>query len=148
VERFYDPISGAVKLDGQDIKDLNIKWLRSQIGLVSQEPTLFATTIEGNVAHGLIGTEWETASQEEKRRLVKAACIKANADGFISNLPEGYLTMVGERGFLLSGGQKREYGDHDAMKSFTTLFVKNALRLHEQLYLTLGYCSWTKRQVH
>ncbi|KAF8503875.1 P-loop containing nucleoside triphosphate hydrolase protein [Gautieria morchelliformis] len=107
VERFYDPISGAVKLDGQDVKGLNIKWLRSQIGLVSQEPTLFSTTIEGNVAHGLIGTQWETASPEEKSSLVKAACIKANADGFISNLPDGYQTKVGEQGFLLSGGQKQ-----------------------------------------
>ncbi|KAF8503872.1 P-loop containing nucleoside triphosphate hydrolase protein [Gautieria morchelliformis] len=107
VERFYDPTSGAVKLDGRDVKDLNIKWLRSQIGLVSQEPTLFSTTIEGNVAYGLIGTQWETASQEEKRNLVKAACIKANADGFISNLPDGYQTKVGEQGFLLSGGQKQ-----------------------------------------
>ena len=108
VERFYDPSSGGIKLDGRDIKDLNIKWLRSQIGLVSQEPILFATTIESNVAYGLIGTKWENASQEEHFNLVKDACIKANADGFISKLPDGYQTMVGERGFLLSGGQKRE----------------------------------------
>ncbi|TDL23269.1 P-loop containing nucleoside triphosphate hydrolase protein [Rickenella mellea] len=107
VERFYDPLSGSVKLDGVDLKDLNVKWLRSQIGLVSQEPTLFATTIRGNVAHGLIGTPWENASQEEKTKLIKEACIKANADGFISKLPLGYETLVGERGFLLSGGQKQ-----------------------------------------
>lgn len=107
VERFYDPISGAVKFDGIDIKDLNVKWLRSQIGLVSQEPTLFATTIRGNVQHGLIGTIHEHASDEEKLRLVKEACVKSNADGFISKLPNGYDTMVGERGFLLSGGQKQ-----------------------------------------
>ena len=55
VERFYDPLEGAVKLDGTDLRELNVKWLRCQIGLVSQEPTLFATTIRGNVAHGLIG---------------------------------------------------------------------------------------------
>lgn len=108
VERFYDPLSGVVKLDGRDLKTLNIKWLRSQIGLVSQEPTLFATNIFENVAHGLIGTVYETASREEKMKLIKEACIKANADGFISKLPEGYDTMVGERGFLLSGGQKRK----------------------------------------
>lgn len=107
VERFYDPLSGAVKLDGIDIKTLNVRWLRSQIGLVSQEPTLFATTIQGNVEHGLIGTPYEHASPEEKFNLIKEACIKANADGFISKLPLGYDTMVGERGFLLSGGQKQ-----------------------------------------
>lgn len=107
IERFYDPLSGSVKLDGVDIRDLNIRWLRSQIGLVSQEPTLFATTIRGNVAHGLINTPYEHVSEEEKFKLIKEACIKANADGFISKLPSGYDTMVGERGFLLSGGQKQ-----------------------------------------
>ncbi|KAF8158859.1 P-loop containing nucleoside triphosphate hydrolase protein [Mycena galopus ATCC 62051] len=107
VERFYDPTGGVVTLDGVNVKDLNLKWLRTQIGLVSQEPTLFATTIKGNVAHGLIGTKWEHAPEEEKFALIKEACIKANADGFVSNLPNGYDTMVGERGFLLSGGQKQ-----------------------------------------
>jgi len=107
VERFYDPLAGSVKLDGVDVKNLNLKWLRRQIGLVSQEPVLFATTIRGNVAHGLIGTKWENASEEEKFALIKDACIKANADGFISKLPLGYETLVGERGFLLSGGQKQ-----------------------------------------
>ncbi|XP_006462775.1 hypothetical protein AGABI2DRAFT_207384 [Agaricus bisporus var. bisporus H97] len=107
VERFYDPTSGTVKLDGVNLKELNLKWLRSQIGLVSQEPTLFATSIKGNVAHGLIGTKYEHASEEEKFALIKEACVKANADSFISKLPEGYNTMVGERGFLLSGGQKQ-----------------------------------------
>ncbi|KAL0961414.1 hypothetical protein HGRIS_006363 [Hohenbuehelia grisea] len=107
VERFYDPLSGTVTLDGTNIKDLNLKWLRSQIGLVSQEPTLFATTIRGNVEHGLTNTKWENASPEEKFKLVKEACIKSNADGFITKLPDGYDTMVGERGFLLSGGQKQ-----------------------------------------
>ncbi|KAH9849517.1 P-loop containing nucleoside triphosphate hydrolase protein [Lenzites betulinus] len=107
VERFYDPLSGVVKLDGEDLKKLNVKWLRTQIGLVSQEPTLFATTIQGNVAHGLIGTVHEHASAEEKFKLIKDACIKANADSFITKLPLGYDTMVGERGFLLSGGQKQ-----------------------------------------
>ncbi|KAJ2914638.1 hypothetical protein MD484_g5775, partial [Candolleomyces efflorescens] len=107
IERFYDPTGGIVKLDGVDLKELNLKWLRSQIGLVSQEPILFATTIKANVAHGLIGTKHENASDEEKFALIKEACVKANADGFISKLPNGYDTMVGERGFLLSGGQKQ-----------------------------------------
>ncbi|KIK16612.1 hypothetical protein PISMIDRAFT_636188 [Pisolithus microcarpus 441] len=96
VERFYDPLGGAVKLDGVDLRDLNVKWLRSQIGLVSQEPVLFAMTIRANIAHGLIGTPYE-----------HGACIKSNADGFICKLAQGYDTMVGEHGFLLSGGQKQ-----------------------------------------
>ncbi|KAF5338963.1 hypothetical protein D9611_008823 [Ephemerocybe angulata] len=107
VERFYDPTAGVVKLDGNNLRDLNLRWLRSQIGLVSQEPSLFATTIKENVAHGLIGTQWEHSPAEEKFALIKEACVKANADGFISKLPNGYETMVGERGFLLSGGQKQ-----------------------------------------
>jgi len=107
VERFYDPLSGSVRLDGLDIRDLNIRWLRSQIGLVSQEPTLFATTIRGNVEHGMIGTDLELLPDEERMEKVREACIKANADGFINALPDGYNTLVGERGFLLSGGQKQ-----------------------------------------
>lgn len=109
IERFYDPLSGTVKLDGRDVKDLNLRWLRSQIGLVSQEPTLFATTVKENISHGLINTRYEHASEADKLVVIKEACIKANAHGFISELPAGYDTMVGERGFLLSGGQKRQY---------------------------------------
>jgi ATP-binding cassette subfamily B (MDR/TAP) protein 1 len=107
IERFYDPVDGVVKLDGVNIKDLNIKWLRSQIGFVMQEPTLFSTTVKENVAQGLINSKWEHASEEEKFALIKEACVKANADNFISKLPQGYDTVVGERGILLSGGQKQ-----------------------------------------
>ncbi|WRT70520.1 uncharacterized protein IL334_007518 [Kwoniella shivajii] len=107
VERFYDPIQGTVKLDGRDIKTLNLKWLRQQIGLVSQEPTLFGTTVRGNVEHGLIGSRWEHSTDAEKFDLVKKACLDANAHDFIMKLPNGYDTMVGERGMLLSGGQKQ-----------------------------------------
>ncbi|KAG8925777.1 GTPase-activating protein [Tulasnella sp. 417] len=107
VERFYDPISGSIKLDGVDIKELNIKWLRQQIGLVQQEPVLFSTSIKNNVSHGFVGSPFETASEEEKFRLIQEACVKANADSFIRKLPDGYDTIVGERGVLLSGGQKQ-----------------------------------------
>lgn len=107
VERFYDPTWGSIKLDGIDLKDLNLKWLRSQIGLVSQEPVLFAASIKENVANGLIGTEYEHVADEKKFALIKEACLQANADGFIAQLPSGYDTVVGERGFLLSGGQKQ-----------------------------------------
>ncbi|KAH6896470.1 P-loop containing nucleoside triphosphate hydrolase protein [Coprinopsis sp. MPI-PUGE-AT-0042] len=107
VERFYDPSEGVVELDGVNVRDLNIQWLRSQIGLVSQEPTLFGTTIRQNVAHGLIGTPHASLPPAEQFTLIKEACIKADADSFINKLPNGYDTMVGERGFLLSGGQKQ-----------------------------------------
>lgn len=106
-ERFYDPLEGRVMLDGHDIKTLNVKWLRRQIGLVSQEPTLFATSVRGNVEHGLIGSRWASAPDAERFELVKKACIDANAHDFIMKLPDGYDTNVGERGMLLSGGQKQ-----------------------------------------
>jgi ATP-binding cassette subfamily B (MDR/TAP) protein 1 len=105
VERFYQPISGTLTLDGHDITKLNTKWLRQQISLVSQEPTLFGCSVYENVAHGLIGTRYEYAPDDEKRKLVIEACEQANAWTFIQTLPDGLDTNVGERGFLMSGGQ-------------------------------------------
>ncbi|KAK9459543.1 P-loop containing nucleoside triphosphate hydrolase protein [Lipomyces oligophaga] len=107
LERFYNPMAGEVLLDGKNISDLNIKWLRRQVALVSQEPTLFSCSIYENIAHGLIGTEFEFASESEKRELVREACRQANALTFIDTFPEGIDTNVGERGFLMSGGQKQ-----------------------------------------
>jgi ATP-binding cassette, subfamily B (MDR/TAP), member 1 len=107
VERFYDPVEGRVLLDGHDISKLNLRWLRQQMALVSQEPTLFGTTIFNNIKHGLIGTEHENETEEVARELVIEAAKKANAHDFVMSLPEGYETNVGERGFLLSGGQKQ-----------------------------------------
>ncbi|KAG7418864.1 Leptomycin B resistance protein pmd1 [Fusarium oxysporum f. sp. rapae] len=107
VERFYDPVQGTVYLDGHDISKLNLRWLRQQMALVSQEPTLFGTTIFNNIRHGLIGTKYEEASEEKQRELVIEAAKKANAHDFVSSLPEKYEINVGERGFLLSGGQKQ-----------------------------------------
>ncbi|KAM5379595.1 hypothetical protein ACJZ2D_003943 [Fusarium nematophilum] len=107
VERFYDPVEGTVYLDDHDISKLNLRWLRQQMALVSQEPTLFGTTIYHNICYGLIGTEHENDSEERKRELVIEAAKKANAHDFVSALPDGYETHVGERGFLLSGGQKQ-----------------------------------------
>ncbi len=107
VERFYDPVKGQVFLDGHDVSTLNLRWLRQQISLVSQEPTLFGTTIFENIRHGLIGTKFENESMEKQKELVIEAAKMANAHDFITGLPEGYETNVGERGFLLSGGQKQ-----------------------------------------
>ncbi|KAG1704957.1 hypothetical protein DVH05_004983 [Phytophthora capsici] len=98
LERFYDPQEGTILLDGRDIKTLNVKWLRSQIGLVSQEPVLFATTIFENIAAGLEGVT--------RDQVVEAAKL-ANAHTFIMSLPEQYDTLVGEKGVSLSGGQKQ-----------------------------------------
>jgi len=107
VERFYNPIEGAVYLDDVDISTLNLRWLRQQISLVSQEPILFSTTIYENIRHGLIGTKWENESREKQEELIHGASKKANAHNFVTELPDGYETHVGERGFLLSGGQKQ-----------------------------------------
>ncbi|KAK3692897.1 P-loop containing nucleoside triphosphate hydrolase protein [Podospora appendiculata] len=107
VERFYSPIEGKVYLDDVDTSTLNLRWLRQQIALVSQEPTLFSTTIYENIRHGLIGTQWENESPERQEELIYEAAKKANAHDFVTALPEGYQTNVGERGFLMSGGQKQ-----------------------------------------
>ncbi|XP_034242655.1 ATP-dependent translocase ABCB1-like isoform X2 [Thrips palmi] len=96
--RFYDVTLGQVLVDGVDIKDLNLSWLRSQIGVVSQEPVLFGTTIYENIRYG--------RDDVSKAEIVQAALI-ANAHSFISSLPDGYDTMVGDRGAQLSGGQKQ-----------------------------------------
>ena len=117
VERFYDPVGGSVYLDGHDISTLNLRWLRQHISLVSQEPTLFGTTIYGNIQHGLIGTQYEHADSEQQKELIINAARKANAHDFITSLPEGYETNVGERGFLLSGGQKQRIAIARAMVS-------------------------------
>ena len=117
VERFYDPVGGEVLLDGVNIQQLNLRWLRQQISLVSQEPTLFGTTIEGNIKHGLIGTKYENADEAKQKELIVSAAKMANAHDFISELPEGYETNVGERGFLLSGGQKQRIAIARAMVS-------------------------------
>lgn len=85
LERFYDPLAGEILLDGVDIRRLKLKWLRSQMGLVSQEPALFATSIKENILFGK-----EDATMEE----VVAAAKVANAHNFISQLPQGYDTQV------------------------------------------------------
>ncbi|RKP14622.1 P-loop containing nucleoside triphosphate hydrolase protein [Piptocephalis cylindrospora] len=101
-ERFYDPVEGAVFLDGRDLKDLNIQWLRRHVGLVGQEPVLFGASIYQNIA-------WGSASESQvpTREEVEEAAKSANAHDFISALPNGYDTLVGAKGALLSGGQKQ-----------------------------------------
>lgn len=102
-----DAIAGKVLLDGLPIESYNIKWLRSQIGLVSQQPTLFANTIAANIEYGLIGTKFENESAEAKRERVIEAAKTANAHEFIMKLADGYDSWIGESGGTLSGGQRQ-----------------------------------------
>ncbi|KAI3985522.1 hypothetical protein MKX01_033836 [Papaver californicum] len=96
--RFYDPQEGRVLIDGTNIRDFNLRWLRSQIGLVQQEPLLFSSSLRENICYGNEG-----ASESE----IIEASIASKIHEFISTLPHGYDTLVGERGCQLSGGQKQ-----------------------------------------
>lgn len=111
IQKFYSPIAGSVLLDGLDISELNIRWLRQQIGIVSQEPVLFNESVFENIRYGLIGfgaTETIAEpflSDEEAMVMVQKAAEICNADEFIRQLPKGYHTNVNDT--LLSGGQKQ-----------------------------------------
>jgi len=98
IERFYDPNWGRILLDGTDLKKFNVPYLRHHIGLVGQEPVLFADTISNNIASGMPGV-----SQEK----IEKAARMANAHDFIRSFPKGYKTQVGDKGAQLSGGQKQ-----------------------------------------
>ncbi|OAQ98990.1 hypothetical protein LLEC1_05487 [Akanthomyces lecanii] len=100
-------LSGSVTTCGHSIDDIHVKWWRSQIGLVQQEPFLFNESIYVNVSNGLVGTQWENEPEQKKREMVKAACKEAFADEFIDKLPQGYDTTVGDGGAKLSGGQRQ-----------------------------------------
>nr|XP_043635572.1 ABC transporter B family member 4-like [Erigeron canadensis] len=99
LQRFYNPDSGSITLDGVELQKFQLKWLRMQMGLVSQEPVLFNHTIGANIAYGKDGDATEAE--------IVAASELANAHKFISGLHQGYNTMVGERGVQMSGGQKQ-----------------------------------------
>ncbi|KAL0442575.1 UNVERIFIED_CONTAM: ABC transporter B family member 9 [Sesamum latifolium] len=99
LQRFYDPDSGNIYLDDIEIRQFNLSWLRRQMGLVSQEPILFNETIRDNITYGSQGD----VTEEE----IIVAAKAAHAHNFISSLPDGYDTYVGEKGIHLSGGQKQ-----------------------------------------
>lgn len=95
--RFYDPTSGRIELDGHDISNLDVQWLRGQIGIVMQEPVLFSRSIRENIRYGQVdGADGLTAAAE-----------MARASKFIEQLPQGYETEIGERGVQISGGQRQ-----------------------------------------
>lgn len=98
IPRLYEPDSGHIFIDGYDLRDVKIRSLREQIALVPQEPTLFGGTIRENIAYGRLD-----ATQSE----IEAAAVAANAVEFITRLPQGYETLVGERGIKLSAGQRQ-----------------------------------------
>ena len=98
IPRFYDTLGGSIKIDGKDIKELKINSLRSLMGIVTQETFLFDDSVRANIAYGL-----ENISDD----IIKDAAIAANAHEFIKELPDGYNTIIGERGVSLSGGQKQ-----------------------------------------
>src|ERR1700734_2284846 len=101
IPRFYDPSAGKVLVDGIDVRDYRLQSLRNQIGYVLQETVLFRGSVRENIAYGREG-----ATEEE---IVEAAKL-ANADEFISRMPDGYKTLVGDRGDTLSGGQRQRIG--------------------------------------
>ncbi|KAK5995688.1 ABC multidrug transporter MDR5 [Cladobotryum mycophilum] len=105
--RWYDVESGTMSIGGVDIADISTQAMRSKIGFVSQEPQLFSGTIFENVANGLLGSSSTHISNQEKTERVIGACKVANAHDFITQLPQGYETNVGDRGTQLSGGQKQ-----------------------------------------
>lgn len=106
IPRFYDVNDGAIKIDGVDIRDVTLKSLREQIGIVPQETLLFSTTVMENIRYGRLD-----ATDDE----VIAAAKAANADDFIKDLPKGYQTPIGERGLNLSGGQRQRMAIARAM---------------------------------
>jgi ABC-type multidrug transport system fused ATPase/permease subunit len=99
LQRFYDVTKGSITIDGNDIRHLDLQWLRSHVSFVQQEPQLFGLTVRENITYGMD----REVSQEE----VEAAAREANAHEFIAGFPDGYDTLVGERGIQLSGGQKQ-----------------------------------------
>uniref|UniRef100_A0A5K3FK94 ABC transporter domain-containing protein n=1 Tax=Mesocestoides corti TaxID=53468 RepID=A0A5K3FK94_MESCO len=98
IQRFYDANDGQIIIDGEDIRNLDLAWFRSQLGVVSQEPVLFAGTVTENIKLGALN-----ASQEEVEEAAKLACVH----DFVCKLPEAYNTFIAEGGGAMSGGQKQ-----------------------------------------
>lgn len=114
IPRFYDPVSGSVLVDGYDVRTVELGTLRRQVGIVSQDPFLFNDTVKHNIRYGRLD-----ATDEE----IVAAAKAANADEFIAELPQGYESLIGERGIKLSGGQRQRISIARAILADTPLLI-------------------------
>jgi ATP-binding cassette, subfamily B (MDR/TAP), member 1 len=148
LERFYDPRSGVVRLDGVDVRTLNPHWLRRQIGLVQQEPILFARSIRENIRYG---------SDDASDDAMYEAARRANIHTFIMSLPDQYDTFVGERGAQVRawvGARRRPRADTDTyphtcvhmrMRGYSCRAGKSSvLPLHGRFCGIRGSCCWTR----
>eukprot|EP01034_Spumella_vulgaris_P022180 gene22180-28290_t len=107
LERFYDATSGSITIDGVDLRTIDPRWLHRNIAIVPQEPVLFSGTIKSNIIYSRLAADPHSASEPATMAEVIEAGRQANAHDFIMSFPEGYDTVVGERGVRLSGGQKQ-----------------------------------------
>ena len=123
LERFYDVLAGQIKIDGRDIREVDVHGLRSQIALVSQEPILFSGSILENIRFGLRSYCLHCTTDEEVEDLVLDACKTANLADWVLSLPKGLHTMVGEKGKLLSGGQKQRIAIARAVLSNAKIMI-------------------------
>ena len=130
ITRFYDCDKGSLTIDGLDIKTLDLRWLRRHcIGYINQEPTLFATSIWENIRYGR-----PDATDLE----VMEAARSANAHDFITKFPNGYDTVVGERGVTVSGGQKQRIAIARALLKNPSILVSYKI----SFYLQVRWKQW------